>query len=48
MKKRSAPTRKMPSAKQLQNREMQRNGYTRKSGGNTRTQASDLNRTQKT
>ena len=48
MKKRSVAARKIPSAKQMQNRELQRNGYTRRSGGTARTQASDLNKTQKT
>ena len=44
MKKRSVKANKMPSSKQIQDREMQRNGYTRKSGGTAREQASELNR----
>ena len=37
----------MPSAAKLQDMELNRQGYTRKSGGTKRTQASQLNRNKK-
>ena len=47
-KKRNQTRRKMPNADQMQDMELRRNGYTRKTGGTKRTQANQLNRTKKT
>lgn len=46
-KKRSQARRKMPSADQLQDMELRRQGYTRKDGGTKRSQANQLNRRKK-
>ena len=43
-KTRRQTRKKMPSADQMQDMELRRNGYTRKTGGTKRTQAKDLNR----
>ena len=48
MSKKSSPGRTYRgNADQLQARELQRNGYTRPSGGTKRSQAKDLNRDKK-
>lgn len=46
-KKRPSGRKYAGSADQIQQRELARNGYTRKSGGTKRSQASDLNRNKK-